>query len=129
MLKLLDPRYLFGLDPGPSFSYYIHLIIFFAVIFIGGIVVRAIIVRNKDKVLKKVMKRYPRKLYIVAGIGFFLIFMRNQGIPLLSMRIFLILNILGIFYIIGKTIYAYKKIYPLTAKKFKEKEEKTKYLP
>lgn len=127
--KFFDLGYLFKLNPGSPFSFYIPLIIFFAVIAIFAFAVKRYIRYKKETSLKKLFKNAPKRLGQFAVSGILLLIFRQQNIPFVSMRILLMVLILGIFAFIGKTAYLYWKIYPELLKKEQEREKKKKYMP
>ena len=118
--------YLFGPFPGSAFGYYSHLMIFAAVLFVLGILIKIIVSRKNNKALRKVLRHTPGEFIWIAIILFILVSSRAKGVPYLSMR-FMLFLILGLaLYFIGKTIYNLIKKYPemkkVVAPKTKNKE-------
>lgn len=125
--KLFKVSYLFDITPGSKFQYTIEAVIFFVLLLASGIVLRQYLRQRKDPSLKKVLKRYPGRLYAVSLIGLLIVILRTQGIPLFSMRFLFILDALIGLALIGKAWYLYKKVYPKEQAELQEKMEKKKY--
>lgn len=127
--NFFDLSYLFKLNPGGRFSFYIPLIIFFGILAGLSFATKYYLRYKKDASLKKLFKNVPKRLLQFAVFGFLLLIFRQQNIPLVSMRIVLILFLIGILVFIGKTAYDYWKVYPVLSKKEKARAEQKKYLP
>lgn len=127
--KFFDLGYLFKFNPGGRFSFYIPLIIFFVIMAVLGFATKHYIRYKKDTSLKKLFKNVPKRLWQFVIAGFFLLIFRQQNIPLASMRILLILLVIGMVAYIGKIAYQYWKVYPGLLKKEKELAKKKKYMP
>lgn len=127
--KFFDLSYLFKLNPGSPFSFYIPLIILFAVLAIFAFAVKRYIRHKKEASLKKLFKNVPKRLGQFAVSGILLLIFRQQNIPFVSMRLILILLLIGIFAFLGKTAYDYWKVYPVLSEKEKTRAKQKKYLP
>lgn len=121
--------YLFDITPGRRFTFFMAFMIFFVIVFFGGIILKQILRYKKDRVLKKMFRRYPKRFLGIAITGIILLIMRQQGIPLISMRFLLMINVALVFFLMGRMIYVYRKIYPQEVKAHEERREKKKYLP
>ncbi|MFA4814945.1 MAG: hypothetical protein WC924_02090 [Candidatus Gracilibacteria bacterium] len=113
-LKLLDLSYLFDVHPGSTFMYFWPLLILFIVLFVSSF-----------KVGPKGIASRMREFSVV---GLLLTFLRDQNIPYLGMRIWLVLLFLaavayGIWY--WKDLNKKANMKPAV----EEQKQADKYLP
>lgn len=90
-LKLFSPRYLFDSTPGPEFGLFWPTVVLFILIFLGSFFVKG----QQHKLAARVREW--------TGIGFLLLFFRDQNVPYLGMRFWLVLwGVLLITFLIWK---------------------------
>jgi phosphatidylglycerophosphate synthase len=128
--KLLDPSYLFDATPGETFMYFWPLLILFIAIIIASFQVRKAISRHRNpKVAYKLLGSIPTIMREFAVIGLLLTFLRNEDIPWLGMRAWLIvLFLLMAVYGIWK-YKSYHKNYLKLLRKEKVQIVEDQYMP
>ena len=105
--------YFFLPVPGRTFQYYTFVSVLIAVLIILGIIFKLYIKKNRDdKAFRKLFKKFPKKLWIMAILLGIYLAMRYNYVPILSMRLFfyIILGLTG--YLFYQVINAYLKKYP-----------------
>ena len=126
-LKLLNPSYLFDTTPNPQFLYFWPLVVLFILIFIGTFAL-PILLKKKLK-HPDLLASMPARFREFALLGLMLTFLRDQSIPYVGMRIWIILLFaLMIAYLIWM-YRKYKKEASVTVIKRVFKETTDKYLP
>ncbi len=125
--KITNLSYLFDPYPTTVFNYYWPLIIFFILIFLSGFILAVYI--RKNKISRKLFKKYPRRLKIIGIIGLLLLGCRYQGLPYLSIRFWLILINLWLIISLSQIIYLYFSSYPQEVSTIIQDTDKNKYLP
>lgn len=96
--------YLFDLNPGPIFTYASWCIIFFLVV-LGASILLLIYTRSQhlDKAHKKCLVPSVTHLFWFSITGMLLVIFRLNGIPILSMRLFLVLwAVAFVAYLVGR---------------------------
>lgn len=111
--KLLDPTYLFDATPGSEFIFFWPLLILFVAIFIGSF-----------KLKNSAMAARMREFSI---LGLLLTFFRDQNIPYLGMRLWIVLLFGSALAYAAWTWKQMKKAAKL--KPVKEEKKEDKYLP
>lgn len=129
MFQLFDPRYLFDIYPSASFNYYLPLTIYFLFLLFTRFALKSYFRGKKAPILKRLLRKLPGRLTYLSILGFILLLIRYQNIPILSMRFFLLLVLILSLVFVGKSLYIYYKIYPIEKKRFKTHQEKDKYIP
>jgi amino acid transporter len=130
MDKLLNYSYYFGIRPDSNFQFTkltLALVVVLFLISIGIWYYRKKYV--KDPVTKKIIKRYPEKIFTFGLILLCLLVSREAGIPILSMRVLSILFFLYVAYWVLKTLITFRKEYKERAKHLNMSDKKDKYLP
>jgi hypothetical protein len=129
------PGYLFEKSPGQAFSYYTAMLVLIALLIASSFIFKSIHkkrVQNHDFVFKKMFKKIPvRLVYFAIGLLFFLA-VRYENIPYFSMRLWLILILLGFLAMLGYYLYKYLKVYPKERDNFESRpkvDATSKYLP
>jgi hypothetical protein len=121
-LKLFIPSYLFDPIPGGSFMYFWPLLVLFVLIFLGSWKLKTLIKADA-------LHHLPGRVREFALLGLLLTFFRNENIPYLGMRFFLVLFFLSM---IAYGIWTYKNYRKSLSVRIVEKECnlcKDKYLP
>ncbi len=129
-LKLLSLKYLFDLTPGYNYAYNEYLLVLFILIFIASFKVSALLKNRGDaKIESTFFAGIPSFMRRWALLGILLNFFRDQNIPLLGMRIWLLTLILSLPAYLA---FTWRK-YILKRENFKNKDLKEgyqdKYLP
>jgi len=127
--------YLFAKFPGAEFSYRWHVLILATVLILGAAAFKTIYrkkVANKDVVFKKIFKKVSGRMIYLGILLAFFVLVRIENIPYFSMRIWMVLTILGV--IASAVYYSYKyfKVYPKELENFESRiteEPKMAYLP
>lgn len=128
--KFFNFKYLFAVDPGPLSSIFLKfLIIIFSIFLFLSLIFRFLIYfKKKDLILINFFKKLNYFFLTLAILGFILLFFRQEGIPFLSRRFWLlILLISSLFWLFFIFRFVFK--IPQEKKKLKEKEIFEKYLP
>lgn len=120
--------YLFSPTPGRAFQYYNFIVILIVVLTILGIVLRVYIRKNRDdKPFRKLFKKFPSKLWILAILFTLYLLVRHYYVPFFSMRFLLYILLGATIYLAYKIINIYLKTYP-EEKKLREKTSRPKSL-
>ena len=130
LFKLLSPSYLFDLSPGSSFMYFWPLLILLVVIFFSSWKVKDLIKQHRNpKVALKLLGGIPTRMREFALLGLLLTFLRDQNIPYLGMRAWIVLLfLLGAAY--GVYVWLnYKKKYLKLVRESKVKNVEDQYIP
>jgi hypothetical protein len=122
-------RYLFHPIPGSPFQFYTPLLIFAASLIIAGIIAHYWIKKNgqDNRAIKRLFGGLPRASYWCAALLLANLFGRYERFPLLGARFVLYGILLLAFFVYGKTIYRYIKIYPQEQERFRETPAQKKY--
>jgi len=128
--------YIFNGIPGSAFGYYYEMIGLIVILLLASFALRNIYKRradNKDFIFKKMFRKTANRLtYFAIGI-IFITLVRYENIPYFSMRLWMLLLLLGLLVFLGYQAYKYFKIYPVERDKFesqpKVENAKMKYLP
>lgn len=130
MNNILTIKYFLESHPNPDFKYTKLILLLMGIFFVISIALK--IYRRKyvkDEIVKRIIKHYPSKFFSFGVIIFLLLFVREAGIPFLSMRIWWIVLLLYIIYWGGKACLDFKKEYRKRSNKTAVSDIKTKYLP
>ncbi|MBU0982061.1 hypothetical protein KKC94_05210 [Patescibacteria group bacterium] len=124
--KIFLPSYLFNPSPGFYYLYFWPVLIFFLLVFIGSYFANLQISKIKHP---EVLKNIPQRMREFAIIGLILNFLRDQNIPFLAMRFWLVLLFIAAL-IYGIYLYKeYKKAASTTVIKKIVQQTSDKYLP
>jgi hypothetical protein len=127
--------YLFAKFPGAEFSYKWHVLTLAVILILGAAAFKTIYrkkVANKDFVFKKIFKKVPGRMIYLGILLIFFILVRIENIPYFSMRIWMILTLLGVVISAVYYLYKYFKVYPKELENFESRivgEPKAVYLP
>ena len=130
MERLLTFQYYFTPRPDPDFQFTKITLILIALFFVAGIAVK--IYRKKyakDQIVKKMIKRYPGRLFMFGTTLLFLLLVREAGIPFVSMRIWWFVLTIYIIYWAVKIMINFKKEYIRRMKQAGRHAIRAKYLP
>lgn len=130
LLKLFSPNYLFASVPGSEFHYNWLAYAFFVLLFVGSFFVLSTLKKRPHaRVEESFFGGVPYRMREFAIVGLIFTFFRDQNIPYLGMRIFLIL--IGLC-LLGYAIWIfrnYKKHFHLRLAQTDIKHEEDKYKP
>ncbi len=130
MNKFLSLSYYFERYPNPDFQYTKIVLAIGIILFLAGVGLS--IYRKKylkDAISKKILRKYPWKLEVFGALVLFFLFVREQGIPYLSMRIWWAILALFFLYTFIKLAITYKKDYKKRAGRLQRNSDFNKYLP
>ncbi len=129
-------KYIFNLNPGQQFRFYIPLFIIAGLLMLGSIAFAFIYKSRKDNdfAFKRIFKNTGKKLFWTGFLFLFLTTVRYEAIPYFSMRFLLVVAFGVLAYILYTTIKDYKVVYPREKQNVSEKlskasQSKNKYLP
>ena len=128
--KLFSPSYLFDPTPGFSFAYFWPSTIFFVLIFALSWHAASLVQKHRhQKLAKEFLGGIPARMREIALAGLTLTFFREEGIPWLGMRFWIILLVLlGVAY--GVWVWRrYQKGFLERLGKQKKWEAEDLYLP
>jgi preprotein translocase subunit SecG len=130
MERFLTLKYYFSPLPDPNFQFTKLTLAIGILMILGGLVAGYLRKKKlKDPIAKKILKPYPGKLLIYGLLLLFLLGVREQGIPYLSMRIWWFV-LLGFFlYTFIRLPLTYRKNYGKRSQKMNQNAKKKKYLP
>lgn len=127
--KILNIERIFQGSPGSSFQYYEEFAIFFGLLLIVGIILKIVLIFEKNKAKRNLFKKIKNLTLSVSVLGFLYLFFRSEKVDFFSSRFFLIIILLlfiaWAFFII---FYVLKK-YPYEMERYQKKEMIKKYLP
>ena len=108
--KLFLPNYLFNPMPGYYFMYFWPLLIFFVLLFALSFKAKKYIASLPNKEINlKLLGGVPSRMREFALIGLLLTFLRNENIPYLGMRVWLVLLLLLFVAYIAYIAWNYEK--------------------
>lgn len=111
--KLLDPAYLFATRPGSDFMFFWPLLIVFVAVFVGSFKIKAANIAAR-------MREF-------SILGIILTFFRDQNIPYLGMRLWMVLLFLAA---LAYAVWTWKQMEKAAElKPVKEMKKEDKYLP
>lgn len=130
MDRFLHLRYYFVPLPDPNFQFTKLTLLIGCLLILAGLALS--IYRKKylkDSIAKKLLKKYPGRLWIYGFFVLLLLAFREQGIPYLSMRIWWFIILAFFLYtFIGLAIH-YKKEYRKREDRVRKNAGTLKYLP
>ena len=130
MERFLTLKYYFIPLPDPNFQFTkLTLGIGLLLIIFGFVSAYYLKKKLKDPVSKKILKGYPGKLKIYGFLTLFLLIVREQGIPYLSMRIWWFILLASFMYAFIRLGLNYRKEYQERSERLKKNMTKKKYLP
>ncbi|MFT7184300.1 MAG: hypothetical protein ACI9QC_000639 [Oceanicoccus sp.] len=98
LFKLFSPAYLFETTPGYNYAYNWPFLIFFILLFVASIKVHELLKnRPKAKLENPFFGGIPVIMRWFAVIGILFNFFRDQNIPFLGMRIWILLTFISMF--------------------------------
>jgi hypothetical protein len=130
LLKLFSPDYLFASVPGADFHYNWAVYGFFLLLLVGSFFVRRTLAkRPHSRVEEEFFGGIPFRMREFAVVGLIFTFFRDQNVPYLGMRIFLVLIGLAI---LGYAIWVFRSYKTHFAHRLAQqgnKKVEDKYLP
>ncbi|QQR55226.1 hypothetical protein IPG41_01545 [Candidatus Peregrinibacteria bacterium] len=130
LLKLFSPAYLFDAFPGAEFPSRVWVYGFFLVLFLLGLVLpRYLKNRPQAKMERVFFGGIPYRLCEFAVVGLFFTFLRDQNVPYLGMRVWMLA--VGLFLLIY-LLYVwrnYRKNFATVLLAKESKKEVDKYQP
>lgn len=125
--KLFVPNYVFDLKPGFDYLFFWPVLIFFILVFAISFYVK----KAFHKKLKHghLLNHIPGRMREFALLGILLNFFRDQNIPFIGMRFWLLLLFSVALIYIGLTIKNYQKNSELTILYHSKAQKTDKYLP
>jgi uncharacterized membrane protein len=123
---------LFQVTPSTYFPYLYWVLGIVLFVFLSSFLVYHLRKRTENKVLRKILRPYPKYLRIFSGVGVIFIWARLSGVAFLGMRFLWILwGVLLVYVIINfYFVYQKKKIdFNKNINKFKNQDLSNKYLP
>jgi len=130
MDKLLTLKYYFDTTPDNNFQFTKITLIIVLVFYFLSLVIR--IYRRKyckNEIVRKILKRYPGRLFTLGTILLFILLSRETGIPILSMRIWLFAFLLYVIIWAIMVCFTLKKEYHSRTRHIEHHDTKAKYLP
>lgn len=130
IIKLLTPNYLFDAVPGLNFAYAWPLYIFFGLVIGLSFYVKSYLKnRPNHKLESRFFGNIPSRMREFGILGLFVTFLRDQNIPYLGMRAWIMIVLLGM---LAYAIYIarnYKKNISLAIALTNKKTVEDKYVP
>lgn len=124
----LNKEYLFGIPTDAKYLKY--FLVFYISVIVCGIVVSIYFKKkNRSKIIRSFAKKFFWWNATLGLIGLFIVFSRNQGLPLFSTRIINYILIISIFLINLYLIFIDKHKFFAQFYKEKAKERKEKWIP
>lgn len=128
--KLFLPSYLLDTTPGSSFLYFIPLLIFFVLIFVGSWQVKKMLTGSQNaRINTDLLGSVPTRMREFALLGLLLTFFRNEDIPYLGMRIWLVLFFIAMLAYVVWIWTHYKKNFSVRIVEKESTSVTDKYLP
>jgi hypothetical protein len=128
--KLFELSYLLDETPGFSFAYFWPLLVFFLTVFLLSFTVNKRLHRGKNPKLRMYFfGGIPSRMREFAMLGIFLSFLRDQNIPWLAMRLWLVLLFLSTIVYAVILWKHYEKGFEDKVKTKELTKEADKYLP
>lgn len=128
--KLLSPSYLFNPNPGPNFMYFWPLLILIVLVFFGSWKVKDLIKQHRNpKVAWELLGGIPTRMREFALLTLLFTFMRNENIPYLGMRCWIVIVFLAAA-VYGVYVWQnYKKNYLKMVRESKIQNIEDQYIP
>lgn len=110
--KLFELSYLIDSNPPVETYMVLPTATFFVILVLIGLIMQLMVELHViSPVWRGFLRKIPGNLYIFSLFGLLLVFARYEGSPFLSMRLLLILLILGLIaYLTYKAIYIYREM-------------------
>ena len=129
MNKFLTLNYYFNSVPDSDFHFTKLTLGIVAVFYILSIAIWIYRKKySKNEVLRRILKKYPGTLFTVGTILLFLLLSRETGIPIISMRIWLLGFLLFVAIWFIKVAVTFRGQYRMRSSQAKQ-DVKSKYLP
>lgn len=129
-LNLLNPDYLLDITPRSTFLFFWPLLTFFALFFAASFYIKKQIQAHRNpRVAMKLLGGIPVRMREFAVLGVILAFFRDQNIPWLATRLWLVLLFLAT---IGYGVWVwknYQKNYLKLVREEKVQKSEDEYLP
>lgn len=129
LMKLFSPAYLFSTFPGPDFSLRYPVYGFFALLLVAGFFLpRYLRKRPQAKVEHEFFGGIPYRLAEFGVVGLILTFFRDQNVPYLGMRVWLLATVAFLLVYLIWIWRNYQKNFAsrLVAKQGKKQDDKYK---
>lgn len=128
-IKLFNPKYLFEVYPG-DFNFMPFFIALFVLMMLASFYADRWIKSHPQRAsIQRVIPKFPERLRVLSIAGLLLLWVRYENLPYFSMRFFFLLFLLYIAWVIGHTVYLYKKQLPNVIAMHHASKNADKYLP
>lgn len=130
LLKLFSPAYLFDAFPGSEFAFrWPAYGVFLLLLVLGFMLPKFLSARPQAKLEHEFFGGLPFRLREFAVLGFIFTFFRDQNVPYLGMRVWMILVLLTFLVYLVYVWRNYQKNFALRIASKTEKKQEDKYLP
>ncbi len=129
MEKFFTMKYYFDPSPGPDFKYWIVMFVFAGALILFASIVKAYRNKTEDKILKKMIKSYPSRLFWFGFSAALLTLARLENISLFSMRFLWIVYFAILIYVVVRSVKTFYREYPRKVRQSLSHQGKNKYLP
>jgi len=130
MQQVLTLSYYFTPRPDANFQFTKVTILLIVVFYLLGFLIKLYRSKStKDPIIKKMIRKYPGRMWLFGTLLLFLLLLRENGIPYLSMRIWWFLLLLYIMHWAIEILINFKKEYKRRMNQASQNRSKSKYLP
>lgn len=130
LLKLLSPAYLFDAFPGSEFAFRWPVYGFFVLLIVLGFILPKLLKKRPQyKLEHEFFGGIPYRLRELAVLGLIFTFFRDQNVPYLGMRIWIILIGVAMFIYLVYVWRNYKRNFNVKLVFKQGEKEEDKYLP
>jgi hypothetical protein len=130
LLKLFSPDYLFASVPGSEFHTNWLFYGFFLLLFVASFWVRRVLEKRPHaRIEVSFFGGVPYRMREIAVVGLLFTFFRDQNLPYLGMRVFLLVILLWILFYAIWVVRNYKKNFAHLLATLGSKKEEDKYKP
>lgn len=130
MDRFLSLRYYFIPIPDPNFQFTKLTLLTGCLLAFAGVALSVYRKKYlKDPIAKKLLRKYPGRLWIYGFLVLMLLAFREQGIPYLSMRIWWFVLLVFFLYTFLGLAFNYKKQYRMRQDRIKKNAGSLRYLP
>ena len=129
LAKLFDPNRIFQATPGSFFQYYNESIVFFLALFLIAVILRVLATKKKNKVQKKLMRRFAHLLFSFSVFSFLWLFVRWQSVYILSSRFVYLLILIAHLIWLGFILTYFFLKYKNDLEEYEHRQRIRKYIP